>query len=319
MPRGVAWAALLPLLLGLSLPGPCRCSSLPRLIFEIGEGFENSLVASTKNQTARGDFIALDAQLENIHAALLPLTRSYTVDVLLYPCHLVAYGDAGGAGAGAGPLQKLHPGLLRTLAFFEAKGSIGVFIEAYSSGIVTQQVGPRKGVLPATPLRNASDPNRYLGLSIDLETMGAMKAKYPKAVVGVRFHEVYGCDSVWRGDGQTDCFQLAPEIFTGFIDLCAEKGMIFYHNDQTWLMRHDMQGSGQWSYHKTSPAYYLAKLLEHNTSSTVDYARRKLGKRALLSYETNNGAVPAADLAFFTVRTRPKLSGGTCTAAGVSC
>ncbi len=161
-------------------------------------------------------------------------------------------------------------------------------------------------MLPATPLRSASDPNRYLGLTIDLETVGAMKAKYPKTMVGVRFHEVYGCDSVWRGDGQTDCFQLAPEIFTGFIDLCAEKGMIFYHNDQTWLMRHDMQGSGQWSYHKTSPAYYLAKLLEHNTSSTVEYARKKLGKRALLSYETNNGAVPAADLAFFTVR--PKLS-----------
>jgi hypothetical protein len=278
---------------------------LPRLIFEIGEGFPNSLVASTKNETAAADFRHLDAQLDNIYRALLPLTQRYTVDVLLYPCHLIDYVYApGSAGTRSrGPLEKLHPGLLRMMEFFEANvndGGIGVFIEAYSSGIITQQVGPRNGATPATPLRNSTDSRRYLGLSIDLETVGAMKVRYPRAMTGVRFHEVFGCDSVWRGDGQKDCFQLAPEVFTGFIDLCAQKDMIFYHNDQTWLMRHDMTGSAQWSYHKDSPAYYLAKLLEGNTSSTVDYASRKLGKRALLSYENNNGAVLSADLAFFT-------------------
>ena len=253
--------------------------------------------------TGAGDFSALDAQLTNIHSALLPLTRSYTVDALLYPCHLVAYSDD--QRGSEPPLQKLHPGLLRMLDFFEAKGTIGLFLEVYSSGIVTQQVGPRGGVLPPTPLRNVTDSHRYLGLSIDLETVAALKERYPNSMTGVRFHEVYGCDSVWRGEKQTDCFQLAPEIFTGFIDLCAATGMIFYHNDQSWLLRHDLQGAAQWSYSSASPAYYLAKLLEHNSSSTVDYARRKLGKRALFSYENNNGAVMAADLAFFTSTTDP--------------
>ena len=62
---------------------------------------------------------------------------------------------------------------------------IGVFIEAYSSGIVTQQAGPRGGTLPATPLYNASSPT-YLGLSIDVEAVVALKKAYPRSMVGVR-------------------------------------------------------------------------------------------------------------------------------------
>jgi hypothetical protein len=123
------------LLLALQLPSAAAPPSpplvLPRLIFEIGEGFSNSLVASTRDATASGDFVALDAQLANIHSALLPLTLSYTVDVLLYPCHLY---NATAPGAAADPLKRLHPGLLRMMAFFEDRKNMGVFLEAYSSG-----------------------------------------------------------------------------------------------------------------------------------------------------------------------------------------
>ena len=47
---------------------------------------------------------------------------------------------------------------------------------------------------------------------MDLQAVSAMKAAYPQALVGVRFHEVLGCDSVWRSDGQKDCFQLALHV-----------------------------------------------------------------------------------------------------------
>lgn len=109
---------------------------------------------------------------------------------------------------------------------------------------------------------------------------------------------MYGCDSVWRGDGQTDCFQLAPEVFTAYIDVCAAHGMVFFHNDQSWLLRHDLGGSGPWSFHADHPAYYQAKLLLGNTTTTAQYAGSKLGKQAWLTYENNNG-FPTPDLEYF--------------------
>ena len=282
-----------------------RAQPLPRLVFEVGEGFRNSLVVSTRGQTNAGNFTVLDAQLQNIHDALLSLTKFYQVDVLLYPTHLY---NLTAKGATTAPLQRFHPGLMHFMSFFEKRGKIGVFLEAYSSGIVTQQVGPRQAncephCMPPTSLNGAplskSNPG-YIGLSMDLQAVSAMKAVYPRALVGVRFHEVLGCDSVWRSDGQKDCFQMSPEIFTGFIDLCAETGMTFFHNDNSWLLAHDLgtKGHGQWSYHADRPAYYAAKLLEENTTSTADYARAKLGKNALLSFE-NNGWGPPAALAFY--------------------
>ena len=279
--------------------------SLPRLVFEVGEGFTNSLVVSTRAHTAAGNFSVLDAQLSNIYQALLPLTASYTVDVLLSPCHLY---NLTARGPDTPPLQRFHPGLLRFMQFFEAQGRVGVFLEAYSSGIVTQQVGYRQAdcepdCMPPTSLSGSplsqNNPG-YKGLSMDLQAVGALKAAYPIALVGVRFHEVYGCDSVWRSDGQKDCFQLAPEVFSGFIDLCAESGLIFFHNDNSALLAHDLgsMGPGQWSYHADRPAYYEARLLAGNTTTTVEYARAKLGKNALLTFENNNG-FPTLDLAFF--------------------
>lgn len=109
---------------------------------------------------------------------------------------------------------------------------------------------------------------------------------------------MYGCDSVWRGGGGTDCFQLEPDIFTAFIDACAENDLIFFHNDNSWLLTYALPASAPWSYHSDSPAYYEMPLLQRNTSTTVDYARRRLGKRALLSYENNNG-FPTPDLEYF--------------------
>ncbi len=109
---------------------------------------------------------------------------------------------------------------------------------------------------------------------------------------------MYGCDSVWRGGGGTDCFQLEPDVFTAFIDACAENDLIVFHNDNSWLLTYSLPASAPWSYHSDSPAYYEMPLLQRNTSTTVDYARRRLGKRALLSYENNNG-FPTPDLEYF--------------------
>ena len=104
-------------------------------MFEVGEGFHNSLVVSTRADTTVGNFTVLDAQLQNIHDAPLPLTASYKVEVLLYPTHLY---NLTAQGASTVPLQRFHSGLLRFMSFFETRRKIGVFLEAYSSGIVTQ-------------------------------------------------------------------------------------------------------------------------------------------------------------------------------------
>ena len=81
--------------------------------------------------------------------------------------------------------------------------------------------------------------------------------------------------------------QLSPAVFKAFIDACAEHDMIFFHNDNSWILEHAMQSPQPWSYHTSSPAYYAAKLMENNTTATRDYAAKKLGKRALLSWENN--------------------------------
>lgn len=160
----------------LLLQAACLVMSLrvaPRLVFEISEGFANSLVQSTSS--FGGNFTVLDAQLANVYDALLPLTARYAVDVLIYPCHL--YNASGYVGS-ARP-STVHPSLHRMLQFFN-QTQIGVFLEIYSSGIMTQQVGPRMGNLPATPLhlpdgKIQPDTKTYIGLSMDVDTVVALK------------------------------------------------------------------------------------------------------------------------------------------------
>jgi hypothetical protein len=156
--------------------------SLPRLVFEISEGFTNSVIQSMRDL---GNFTVLEGQLLNIRNALAPLRDAggFVVDVLIYPTHL--YNQSVSA-----PLGRVHPNLHRALSFLENDpAGIGVLLEIYSSGVLTQQEGPRGGTLPPSPLRNQSD-TRYLGLSMDVETVVALKAAYPRALTGVRFHEV---------------------------------------------------------------------------------------------------------------------------------
>lgn len=300
----------------------CALPQLPRIVIEVGEGFPNSLGVATRNAS---DFQVLDSQLANIYSALLPLSvAGYQTDALLYPTFLY---NATAPGGETDPLKRAHPALHHILSFFETRAhnssnsgvsGIGVFLEAYSSGIMTQQVGGRcwvEGCLPRTPLTMHPNASTHLGLSMDIDTVIALKQMYPKALTGrvfgrvcvdkittglagVRFHEVYGCDSVWRADGGKDCFQMSPDVFQVFIDGCASAGLIFFHNDNSHLLEYSMTSPDPWSYHSTSPSYYAAKVMLHNTTSTTEYAAMKLGARALLSYETNNG-FPTADLAYF--------------------
>lgn len=272
-----------------------KVSALPRLLIEVSEGFQNSLVQSTRTLGLQGNFSKLDSQLNNVYTALEPLVDAgYTVDVLLYPTYLYN-------SSGKQLQERVHPNLRHFLEFFEQRGRIGVFLEVYSSGIMTQQKGPRcwqPDCLPLTPLyTNSSDV--YLGLSIDVETVIDLKHAFPRALSGVRFHEVYGCDTVWRGGGGKDCMQLSPHIFEAFIDACADHNMSFYHNDNSWLAEYSMQSSHPWAYHPDSPAYFQAPLLRNQTMSTPVYAAGRLGKQALFSFENNNG-FPTADLEYFT-------------------
>ena len=48
--------------------------------------------------------------------------------------------------------------------------------------------------------------------------------RYPLAMQGVRFHEVYGSDISWQLSGGSDGFPLDPSVFTVFTDACADSG-----------------------------------------------------------------------------------------------
>ena len=65
----------------LTSAGPA--SGSPLLLFEIDEGFSNSLVAGN-----RDDLAGLDARLERIYQGLAPLCSRYEVAVLIYPTYL---------------------------------------------------------------------------------------------------------------------------------------------------------------------------------------------------------------------------------------
>jgi hypothetical protein len=66
-----------------------------------------------------------------------------------------------------------------------------------------------------------------------------MHHRYPFALAGVRFHEVYGSDINWRIDAGKDGFPLDPAVFTVFADACGAAGMVMLINDHTWFFRSD--------------------------------------------------------------------------------
>ncbi len=304
-------------------------SGRPLLLFEIDEGFSNSLVAAY-----RDDLAGLDARLERIYQGLAPLSSRYEVAVLIYPTYL--YRRAGWSSGDDRPGLRFHPALRRVLSFFRqhrAPASIGVFLEAYSSGAATQQSGelgrqvpptlsgttvtvqvvgrasrlPGGRLAPAlspdnagetpgaageTPaplpeqLRTTNDTPR-LGLTADLSAFNELRKDYPDIFKGLRFHEIYGSDLVWKTTQAKlrHGFPLDPEVVRGCVALCASTGMRLLWSDSCWLMKcPPTTGEPTFVYNEAYPPYFMAE----PGRTLQDDAERQLGGRLCFSWANNN-------------------------------
>jgi hypothetical protein len=277
-------------------------TSRPLLLFEIDEGFTNSLVSARRN-----DFASLDACLEHIYQGLAPLAARYEVAVLIYPTYL--YDRAGWGTPRHTPEQRFHPALRQVLDFFRARRArtpISVFLEAYSSGAASQQSG-QAGRLPPPTLHGGADEPGRLGLTADLSALGALREEYPDVFAGLRFHEVYGSDMVWksvRTEPQRG-FPLDAELVRGCVELCRRTGMRLLWSDSCWLMKSPpTTGEPAFVYNEAHPPYFMAEPYR----SLQDEAERQLGSRLCFSW-ANNNYHPAQNLEYLDAQVVPSRPG----------
>lgn len=249
-------------------------STRPLLVFEIDEGFPDGLLGKY-----RSDPVSLKKALGNIEAALRPLKSQYQVAVLLYPCQ--AYR---GVTQGDHPIDRIEPALKQVMGFC-SDHSLGVILEAYSSGIETEQNGQIDRRPRAVLGIRAGDRPRP-GFAMDLATLDALKQAYPNAFWGIRFHEVYGSDAVWHAqpEGKKAGFTVDPEVIRGCVDFCQRQRMRLIWSDSAWLLRTSPVQGPNFVFSQTNLPYLLAEPYV----TIQKEAQRKLGNALCLSWANNN-------------------------------
>ncbi len=250
-------------------------SPRPLLLFEIDEGFSTSLLGKCRNDPA-----GIDKPIDNIKAALQPLASKYDVAVLVYPTYAYSKDAEGRVG--------VLPVLRRLLNKFKPKAGqpkIGVLLELMSSGIASAQQHD-SGLKP--PFLGTGSPDKpRLGLSLDMATLGALADEYKGTLVGIRFHEVYGSDVVWRvtPENQKAGFPFDTEAVRACIDVCAKKGLRFLWSDSNWLMKCPPNtGEPHYIYSSTNKPYFQTEPF----ASLQTEAEQKLGSNVCFSWANNN-------------------------------
>ena len=250
------------------------------LVFEIDEGFPSSLISARKD-----DFKDLDRHLDNIRKGLSELTSRYDVAVLIYPTHLY---DRNAFGKDADqPANRIHPALIHVFEYFKTHNTrhrkITIMLESYSSGIATSQNGEIASVKPA-PLDSRRDSKGISGWAMDVDTITAIKDAFPNVFRGIRFHEIYGSDMVWRIRGSHG-FLLEPDVVRGAIDLCKRKDLFLLWSDSNWLMK-TVPDTGKpiFVYDNEHKPYFQIDPY----SSLQDYAEAQLRSNVCFSWANNN-------------------------------
>jgi len=247
----------------------------PLLLFEIDEGFSSSLLGKYRNDPA-----GIDKPLDSIKAALSPLAAKYDVAVLVYPTYAYTKDSEGRVG--------VLPVLRRTLDKFKpvaGQPQIGVFLEVMSSGIASAQAHDANLRLPHLGLGGQDKPR--LGLSLDMATLGSLADEYKGTLRGIRFHEVYGSDIVWRvtPENQKSGFPFDTEAVRGCIDLCAQKGLRLLWSDSNWLMKSPPNtGEPHYIYSATNKPYCQSEPYV----TLQKEAEQKLGSKVCFSWANNN-------------------------------
>ncbi len=233
------------------------------LLFELDQGIGGQeLVGYFKGKPEQ-----YQAALENIEAAIAPLKQKYPVAVLIFPQHEY---KLEGWGAREGALDRFSPELLQAMDFFQSKGT-AVYLELYTSGIYTNQNG-ELGTLTPPPLY-ASQPDRLIkGMSMDLDSVAALKDAYPDTFAGVKFHELIGTDELAE-DGDPHGFLVEFDAIKAIADTCKAKNLELVWADHSWTLRDYKPGK--------------AALWEE----VVEYAAAQLGKQVSLTWANNNSGL----------------------------
>lgn len=255
----------------------------PLLLFEIDEGFPDSMLGKYKDNISE-----LNKRLGNIYNSLSELTSKYDVAVLIYPTHLYdrnAYGKAEES-----PIDRIHPALKHTFDFFKYRNTdkcrITIFLEAYSSGIATNQDGNLSNKPPA-PVKNSPDDKGRLGWAMDVDAIAALKDTYPNLFKGIRFHEVYGSDVAWkvRPEGNKHGFVMDEEVVRAAIDVCHDKKLVLLWSDSNWLVKCPAEsGHPIFVYDEINKPYSMSEPY----ASLQDYAEKRLGSNVCFSWANNN-------------------------------
>lgn len=254
--------------------------SKPLLVFEADEGFPKSLIGAHM-----GDIAGLDKKLDNIRDSLTALTPKYDVAILIYPTHL--YDRNAFGGDSSKPINRVHPALIHTFKYFDDYGGDGcrikIMLEAYSSGIATSQNGEIASV-PLAPLNSdPNDPGRS-GWAMDVDALSAIKDAFPEVFLGIRFHEIYGSDMVWKLR-HSHGFPLDPDVGKAAVDACKCKGLMLLWSDSNWLMKSSANSKKPlFVYDRENPPYFEAEPY----CTLQNYAEDQLKGMVCFSWANNN-------------------------------
>ncbi len=275
-----------------STPAPSALPSpTPLLLFLIDEGMPTEFIYANKD-----NYSGMDPYLDNIYNALADLATDYRVGVLIYPTQFYdkyAYGVQNPQ-----PIDRIHGALKYVLNYFENKDNakIKVYLELISSGIKTNQNG-EISLLPPPPIHVTPGAEGHYGLSMDVDALAALKAAYPDALEGVRFHEMYGSDAAYKtnpiGAGSHG-FSFDSEAVKGVIDVCGSSGLKLAWSDSCWLMKeYVVSAEDNYVYSNTFLPYNESRVY----ANMQNYAENVLGQNVTFVW-ANNNYHPAANLEY---------------------
>ena len=193
------------------------------LLFLMDEGI------SGKGLTTKykDDLDQMDEYFSNMIEAVEPLTEKYDVSFLIYPnWH---YSENGYGGDASNPLNRISNELKHTLQYF-SNTQYGIYLEAYSSGVYTNQNG-ELGNLPLVPL-HYGDTETVKSLPLDMEALDALMQAYP-SVRGVRFHELIG-SNIQAGNGHG--FEVDVDTIYAIADVVEKNNKTLVWGDHSWTL-----------------------------------------------------------------------------------
>lgn len=197
-------------------------------MFELDEAIADSELLSIY----ANDFEGLECTLDRITQGLSPLNKKYEVVYQFYPTW--QYREVGYGKNPKEPLNRVSDVMKYALSYFEERG-LGVYLEMHSSGIRTAQNGELGNLSPA-PL-HYGDREKRKCLPMDMEALAALKQAFPKALRGVRFHELVGSHEIGLHDRacgreeQSHAFVVSDEVIRGIIDTCKIAGLELVWSD----------------------------------------------------------------------------------------